>query len=258
MALACPTHHNQTQGKGMNRTTALVVCLLVSAPLNAQESGTTLDRIEVTGSRISYDDLLDTPAVSITRSGDYLLQEIKLVNDTRDRAAREREIHDTIARLLASGSRYALLHDDAYRIELARENHKVPVIDDSKRPDTGEVTLQLKAGLGSNPARAEAIVREMQAFIRNTDGVGRTEVNAIGETALGMSKPERYRYDLIAAISEDTGRVTQALGMQCDVELSGLNSRIEWQRVSSGELLLYIPYSMKISGCSQSVQTARR
>jgi len=242
----------------MNRTVALAICLLVSAPLLAQESGTTLDRIEVTGSRISYDDLLDTPAVSITRSGDYLVQEIQLVNDTRDRAAREREIHETIARLLAGGGgRYALLHGDAYRIELGRDSYKVPVSDDSKRPDTSQVTLHLKADLSSNPARAEAIVREMQAFIRNTIGVGRTEVNTSGETALGMSKPERYRYDLVAAISQDTQRVTQALGLQCDVELSGLNSRIEWQRVSSGELLLYIPYSMKITECSRSPQAAR-
>jgi hypothetical protein len=58
-----------------------------------------------------------------------------------------------------------------------------------------------------------------------------------------MGKPERFRYDLISAISQDTTQVMQSLGLQCSVELAGRNSRIEWQRVSAGELLLYIPYT---------------
>jgi hypothetical protein len=64
-----------------------------------------------------------------------------------------------------------------------------------------------------------------------------------------VGKPERYRYQLISAISQETTQVMQSLGLQCQVELEGLDSRIEWQRVSAGELLLYIPYSMTVDGC---------
>jgi hypothetical protein len=39
------------------------------------------------------------------------------------------------------------------------------------------------------------------------------------------------------------------LGMGCKVLISGLSSRIEWQRVSVSELMLYIPYTMDISEC---------
>jgi len=226
-------------------------CLLLLAPAlaaQAQDEASTLDRIEVTGSRIDYDDLLETPAVSITRSGDYLLQAFTLENDTRDKDGRERELRDTIARLVAaSAGRYTVLHGDAYRIIVDR-NAKVPLEENAKRVDTSTVTLQLRADL-SDATKAEALAASMQAFLREATKVGRTEIEVVGETALGMAKPERYRYELISAISQDTSQVMQSLGLQCSVELEGLNSRIEWQRVSAGELLLYIPYSMTINGC---------
>lgn len=227
-----------------------LLLLAGAMPVAAQDEAASLDRIEVTGSRISYRDLLDTPAVSITRPGDYLLQEFRLENDTRDRAGRERELHETIARLLAAGgSRYGVLHGDGYRVALDRGNYRIEVDEDGKRPDTSTVTLQLRADLGGDPKQAEAIALGMQRFLREASRVGRTEVEVVGETALGMGKPERFRYELISAISRDTVQVMQSLGLRCSVELDGLNSRIEWQRVSAGELLLYIPYTMTVDGC---------
>lgn len=234
----------------MTRFWIALPMLLLGLPALAQDQATALDRIEVTGSRISYRDLLDTPAVSITRPGDYLLQEFRLDNDTRDKAGRERELHDTIARIVAAGgSRYRVLHGDAYRITLDRGNYKIELDADGKRPDTSTASLQLRADLGGDPKQAESIALEMQKFLREVAGVGRTQLEVVGDTALGMGKPERFRYDLIAAISQDTTQVMQALGLQCSVELDGLNSRIEWQRVSAGELLLYIPYTMTVDGC---------
>jgi hypothetical protein len=94
------------------------------------------------------------------------------------------------------------------------------------------------------------LVKSLRGFIKNANKVGRTEIELSPETAIGMNKPERYRHDLIAAIAEDSRRITSELGSECKVELTGLNSRIEWQRVSAIDLVLYIPYAMKVSGCS--------
>ncbi|GAB3103986.1 hypothetical protein [Lysobacter terrae] len=227
-----------------------MMLLAASLPVTAQEQAAALDRIEVTGSRISYRDLLETPAIAITKPGDYLLQEFRLESDTRDKAGRTRELHETIAKLIsAAGSRYGVLFGDAYRVTLDRGNYRVALEENTKRADTSGVTLQLRADLGADPKQADAIGAAMQKFLREAATVGRTEVQVVGETALGMGKPERYRYDLITAISQDTTQVMQSLGLQCTVELGGLNSRIEWQRVSAGELLLYIPYTMTINGC---------
>lgn len=227
-----------------------LLALVLAAPASAQDEGVQLDRIEVTGSRISYRDLLDTPAIAITRPGDYLLQEVVLVNDSRAEDVRRRELQQTTARIIAAGEgRYQVLHGDAYRVVLTRAKHDVEPEEDAKRPDTSRLTLQIRAELGGDARGAEAIIDRMRSFIGGIEGVGRTEIETVGETALGMVRPERFRYELIQAIAEDTRRVTDTLGLDCSVTLEGLNSRIEWERVSAAELLLFLPYSMTIDGC---------
>jgi hypothetical protein len=70
----------------------VLVWFLALSALSAHAQDTEdleLDRITVTGSRINYADLLDTPAVSVTKPGDYLLQPIVLTNDSRDAAMRK-------------------------------------------------------------------------------------------------------------------------------------------------------------------------
>jgi len=80
--------------------------------------------------------------------------------------------------------------------------------------------------------------------------IGRTEIEVEKNTALVMNKPERYRYEVIAAISEDAKKITANLGAGCEIKLGHLDGRIEWGRASATELLLYIPYSMEVSGCT--------
>lgn len=50
-----------------------------SVNIVAQDGGEALETITVTVSNISYRDFLDTPAVSVTRPGDYLLLPITLM-----------------------------------------------------------------------------------------------------------------------------------------------------------------------------------
>jgi hypothetical protein len=227
-----------------------VTAALLASTASADESST-LDRIEITGSRISYDDLLDTPAISITKRGDYLSQTITLVNDTRDEAGRRREIHGTIEKLIArAGDTYTVLHGDTYPVVLRRANHQVELQDDSKRPDVSRVELQVKLTLSDATTEGAEQIRSLRRFVEDTPKVGRTEIDLSDDTALGMNKPERYRYELIEAIAADSHRVRESIGAGCKVDLDGLNSRIEWERVGPIELLLYVPYTMVVRGCA--------
>ncbi len=242
----------------MLRTVLLPLCLLsLALPVTAlgQDTDDALDSITVTGSRIGYSDLLDTPAVSLTKPGDYLLQTIVLSNDSRDAEMRKREIHDTISKLISSaGSRYVVFHVDEYRIALNRDNDRVDLEEDDKRPDTNLVSLQIRVGIGGDPAKAEEIIAEMRRFIRGADKIGRTEIDIRGDTALVMNKPERFRYELIDAIAKDSKRLMDAMALDCKVEIDGLSSRVEWERASAAELLLYIRYSVTIADCRKSAQ----
>ena len=220
-----------------------------------QDSSDELDTVVVTGSRIGYSDLLDTPAVSLTKPGDYLLQTIVLSNDSRDAEMRKREIHDTIAQLIASaGGRYVVFYVDEYRVALNRDNYQVDLEEDDERPDSSLVSLQIRVGIGGDPAKAETIIAEMRRFIRSANKIGRTEIEIKGDTALIMNKPERFRYELIDAIAKDSKQLMTAMALDCKTEIDGLNRRVEWKRASAAELLLYIRYSVTISDCRQGSQ----
>lgn len=222
----------------------------VIAPASAQDDTAMLETIVVTGSRIGYRDLLDTPAVSLTRRGDTLQQPFKLHNDSRSETVRRDEIHQTIRALMQrAGKRYQLVHGDSYVGVLDERNHRVEIRSDSKRPDAGYVELTLSVSLDGYSGTGEELIRDLRRFIEESTGVGRTEIEIGGETALSLRRPERYRYELLAAIAADSVKVRDALGTGCKVQLDGLNSRIEWERVSAVQLVLYIPYSMTVSDC---------
>ena len=228
----------------------LVVALLAATPLSAQEA---LETIEVVGSRISYHDLLDTPAVSLTRPGDSLLLPITLTNDTRSEDGRKKEIYATIDRMVAAaGKRFTIVQSGEYPLEVTGGNAKVVLDKDAKRQDTTTASLSVRAAIGGDAKHAEELIASMREFVAKVERVGRTEIDAGKETAVSLTRPERYRYELIAAIADDTEKVRGRLGAGCKVNLEGLNSRIEWRRVSASELLLYIPYRMSIEGCGTS------
>lgn len=233
-------------------TTALLMSSFI-APAYAQDGGeaSELDSVMVTGSRISNEDLDGTPAIAITKKGDYLLQKITLINDTRSEEGRKQEIYATIEKILAkTGGDYQLLSVESYSAVLNKNNYKIDLSKDSSRPDVSRVTLYIRANIAGNTEDGETLVSRLRSFARDSVKIGRTEIEVDKSTALVMNKPERYRYEVIAAISEDSKKITAGLGAGCEIKLSRLDSRIEWGRASATELLLYIPYSMEISGCT--------
>lgn len=231
----------------------LVLCSLFAFPVQAQNEADSLDTIVVTGTRIGYQELKKTPAVSLTKPGDFLVQNITLYNDSRDESARRKELHETIAKMLAaSGGRYAVLHNGAYRLLLDRSNYQVEPEEDEDRDDSNLIRLQVRTDLGGDPGRASEVIAGMRRYIGGVAKVGRTEIELDGDSGLAMSRPERYRYEIIQAIAEDARKLVDAMGMPCKVRLEGLNQRIEWQRASAAELLLYIPYSMDVSDCQKA------
>lgn len=222
--------------------------------VHAQDTGERLETIVVTGSRIGYRDLLDTPAVSITRPGDYLLLPFELVNDTRSEDGRRDEIHATIRKMIAAaGSRFEIVHGETYVTRLDASNYRIPLESGSgskqERPDTSRAALFVRTAIGGAPGKAEDLTRALREFVDRSERVGRTEIDVEKESALSLARPERFRHEIIRAIADDTAQVRAALGDGCEVAIEGLGSRIEWQRVSAAELMLYIPYTMEIRGC---------
>lgn len=233
---------------------SLLPCVV---PVSARaDSGEVLETIVVTGSRIGYRDLLDTPAVSITRPGDFLMLSLTLVNDTRNEQARESEIYATLQKMLArAGKRFELVYGESFTTRIDESNVRIPLSKDEKRPDVEYVELFVRTALAGQPGRAAELTLALRDFVKNAERVGRTEIDVGDEPALSLARPERFRYELIDAIAKDTAAMRTVLGSGCEMTIEGLSSRIEWQRVSVSELLLYIPYTMEISRCGVATAT---
>lgn len=231
----------------------LALMSLAGTAAIAQDGSERLDTIVVTGSNISYRDLLDTPAVSITRPGDYLLLAITLTNDTRSDKGREDEIQATIRKMLAkAGTRFELVYGETFLTRIDAASARPPLEKDEKRPDVSKVSLFVRTPIDGAPERAAELTRELRSFVNQAERVGRTEIDVDKETALSLTRPERFRLELIKAIAQDTSSIRSELGATCDIAINGLSSRIEWQRVSASELMLYIPYTLEIRGCGSS------
>ncbi|HJU40665.1 MAG TPA: hypothetical protein VJ724_13930, partial [Tahibacter sp.] len=142
-----------------------------AASVAAQEEK--LETIVVTGSRIGYRDLLDTPAVSIRRPGDWLLLGVALVNDTRNETARRDEMHATIRKMVAAaGKRFQLVYGDTFPTVIGPDGEQIPLDKDDKRPDVSRAKLFVRASIGGDPSRAEAITRDLRDFVAGAERVG--------------------------------------------------------------------------------------
>ncbi len=228
------------------RTVVLVVGMLAAVPAWAQ-----LEEIVVTAERVSGDDYSRIPAVVLEHRADFLVQRIELTNDTRAADARAKELHQTIRDMVADATKrpgIALSYGDDFLIPITDKSYEVPLNSLGKRPDTSSTDIYVKMALGTND-NVTAGIATLAGFIKGARVSGRTEIRAKDDVGLSLVAPEKYRYDIIAKITEDARRLQSAVGARCKIELSGLSNRVSWKRSDVATLTLYIPYQIQLRDC---------
>jgi len=207
--------------------------------------------IVVTGSRISGDDYSGMPAITIDKRADFLVQQIRLTNDTRAADSRRKELYQTIRDLLADAAKkpgMALGYGDEFLIPITPQNYEMPLQSVGQRPDTSSTELYVKVALGPGDDVSKAL-SALSAFISKARITGRTEIQPQDDVALSIVNPERYRFEIITQISADAKKLQSAVGSQCRVSISGLSNRVSWQRSDISQLTLYIPYEIELAEC---------
>jgi len=225
---------------------ALVLILVVAAPAWAQ-----VDEVVVTGTRISGDDYSAIPAIVLKRRADFLVQRIRLTNDTRAEASRIQELQQTIRDMVRDAARkpgVALSYGDEFLIPISASASEVDLSAGGKRPDTSSASIYVKMALGEKDD-VPASIAGLTTFIRKAKISGRTEIELEGDVGLSLVTPEKYRYEIIGKITEDAKKLREAVGSKCRIQLSGLASRVSWQRSDVSELTLYIPYQIQLAEC---------
>jgi hypothetical protein len=224
---------------------ALLACLAA-----AQAVGQ-VDEIVVTGQRLSGDDYSGIPAVVLQRRGDFLVQRIRLTNDTRAEEARIDELRQTIRDMVSDASKkpgIALSHGEEFLMPITSTAVEVALSPGGKRADTSTTSIYVKMALREKD-NVPAAIAALNVFIKKARVSGRTEIEPEGEVGLSLVTPEKYRYDIISRITADARKLRDAVGDKCRIELSGLANRVSWQRSDVSELTLYIPYQIQLSDC---------
>jgi hypothetical protein len=211
-----------------------------------------VEEIVVTGNSDGTYAYYEMPSVTITKKADFLVQNIRLVNDSRSPERRKAEIVSTIENLLERADSMrgmALSYGQGFLEPINLNDESLQLLEDRERFDTSYVDLYAKVALdpGGTPKSQIARLRE---FVASVEKAGRTEIEPLGDIGLSIIGPEQYRYEIIRKIAEEKTRIIEAMQADCDFSIGGLEGRVEWERTSVSEVTLYIPYGIEISDCA--------
>lgn len=87
--------------------------------------------------------------------------------------------------------------------------------------------------------------RELFAIGQSVPKSEQTRVT-YGTTSLGLESPERFRPRLLALIQKDTEQARNALGNPKSFEVSGLESPVVVMQRDDKNVVVYIPYRLKV------------
>lgn len=199
------------------------------------------ETIVVTGSRIDW---YDSPAVTLVKPADYLVQQVKLLNDSRDQVLREKELVSTVKDILRIANKSKSIELGVGKEIVYPVTLKDLQLDFEKgeRTDTSVVYLYIKTPINKKAA-VEKLVTRINDFIEDISVTGRTEVEKNGELVLSIVNPEKYRKELLSMVADDINSTIQIFGENYKAEIDGLSQGLMWERVSVSELRLYLEYN---------------
>lgn len=185
------------------------------------------------------------PGIVLKRPGDFLLLEVLVSNDTREKEKREKEIYTTIENAIKTakgipGIELSLVEND-YVIPLSKDNFKVELRAGS-RPDTSKATIRVKTSIPDNQQEAAALIEKMKGFVKKVPVVGRSEIEALSSVDVSIVSPNKYRSEIIKLFSKDIKEVTSSIGDDYKVIVEGIDRPVKWVRSGPLTLALYIPY----------------
>jgi len=208
-----------------------------------------MEEVVVSGIRASSGDFYDIPAITIKKNADFLVQNIKLVNDSRSKDLRKKEIVKSINGLIKSSKRIKnieLSYGGDFLEPIKLNDDSLELVEDRDRVDTSFVKIYVKVAYEESLG-AKAQINALSEFISNAKTVGRTEIDTLDDIGLSIVGPEQYRYEILRAIAAENKKIQVAIGGSCEMSIKGLEGRVEWERVSIGQLMLYIAHSVEVT-----------
>jgi len=242
----------------MSRTTfslfaaAISLFLLLPEPAAAQSVGA--DEVIVTGSRISRTNNLQNqggaPGVTYIRRGDFMLLEIKIESDARERSERFSEIGKTITAFLNAAKadptiEMSILESGTTVRKLTKSNY-FQGISRGGRPDTSVARIRVKTAIPEEVENSAELATKLSRFVDGIEETGRITISANGDPAVSVVDPFQYRDEVVSSIVAEINAITDALGPEYVAIIKGLDRQVYWDRKGDIELAFSLPYTYEI------------
>jgi hypothetical protein len=227
---------------------AASLCYVTPEPAHAQIEA---DEIIVTGTRISRAQSYNegAPGVTYIRRGDFLLLEVFIESDARERTERLAEIGKTINSFLDAAKadptiEMSILEGATVRT-LTKSNYSQG-ISRGGRPDTSVARIRVKTAIPDEVENSADLATKLSRFVDKIEETGRITVRTNGSTSVSVVDPFQYRDEVVATIIEEINTITDALGPEYVAIIKGLDRQVYWDRQGDIELAFSLPYTYEI------------
>lgn len=220
-----------------------IASLLLLAPSSHAQSGG-FDEIIVTATR-----KVDAPAIFIEKRGDFLLLDVRVQNDSRERKERVRDLELTIAGIIEAAIEQPDVELSLVEDGLVRPLTKLAFMDTVRpgnQPDTSFANLKVKTDIPKGEVEAYKLVRKLDDFVDSLEGVGRTTITTYENVAVSIINPFQYRNDVRDKVLEEMTSTVERLGPNYVIIPRGLDKQIRWVRSGDLNLKFYMDYSYQI------------
>lgn len=205
-----------------------------------------LEEVVVTGSRTAE---VRLPATSVKRQADFLLLQVEVSNDSRDRKLRRDEIYTTLRAMMDAAAR-----DKSIELSVIREDNIVlpfKLTDatlgfNESSGDSLSTTISVKTAIDPAVTNGALLLEKLKGFVTGIKPAGRTVLSDEGETQVSVVNIAQYRDQVIQLFSGDVKKVTAALGGDYRVVVRGLDQPIRWVRDGTLGVIIFVPYAYDI------------
>jgi len=183
------------------------------------------------------------PPITLLKNGEFAVQKIRLISDSRQEEQRVKEIRDTMEVLIKqiAGSSVELRFGES---TLTAANFKdVPILQFGGKSDVASAGIEVRRKI--DPAEKINVVDDIEKLLGGIKPLGRCDI-AKEEFGIGISNPEKFRYELIEAMVNDAKKIQGMLGASYTIQINGLDKRMRWARRGFNQLELFLDYNFHI------------
>jgi len=189
------------------------------------------------------------PATSVKRQADFLLLQVEVSNDSRDRKLRRDEIYATLRAMVDAAARdksieLSVIRDDNIVLPLKLTDATLGF--DESSGDSLSTTISVKIPIDPAVTNGAVLLEKLKDFVSGIKAAGRTVLRDEDETQVSVVNIAQYRDQVIQLFSADVKKVTAALGGDYRVVVRGVDQPIRWVRDGTLGVIIFVPYAYDI------------